>query len=284
MLRAMAEEAKPDSDECAFAHRHLAELLVDDSPWQAAVFARRVLLRVPDDERAWATMALAQTLLGNYPFAQRAYLRAIAKAPNNPWYAHNLGHLLDVALDRPDEALPLLRFAFEQSPDSAEIAASYGHVLARTSQLAMAHRVLSLHGPNGPGGEQARLLAWVERGAPKAQTSAASESRYPEARPLPVRRRQGLGQCKATLLRGLARLPFSEAMKAVAVRALEQALFTVAVREASSVREYCAACALLAHQSCAGPLSAREIAAPFGARVANVRALSEKLLKLVRID
>ena len=90
--------------------------------------------RAPADDGAWAVLGLAQSLLGNYRYAARAYERALALAPNNPWYAHNLGHLYDVALDRPQDALPLLAQATAAQPGEADIAASYAHALARSRQ------------------------------------------------------------------------------------------------------------------------------------------------------
>src|SRR5450631_4397494 len=101
MLHRLARLAGDGSDENIFAHLHLAELLVERDPWRAALHARRVLATRPDDDRGWAMLALCQTLLGHYRYAVVAYHRALKSAPSNPWYAHNLGHLLDVALGRP---------------------------------------------------------------------------------------------------------------------------------------------------------------------------------------
>src|SRR5512146_974465 len=106
LLARLARAAAPESEPWIFAHRHLAELGVEHDPWRAALFARRVLALCPDDDGAWAVLGLAQSLLGHYRYATRAYERALQLAPNNPWYAHNLGHLYDVALDRPADALP----------------------------------------------------------------------------------------------------------------------------------------------------------------------------------
>src|SRR5580693_6539464 len=136
MLHRLSRLADDGSEESLFAHLHLAELLVERDPWRAALYARRVLAHRPDDDRGWATLALCQTLLGNYRFAVTAYHHAIASAPKNPWYAHNLGHLLDVALGRADEALPWLERAYRGASNSGELAASYAHALARTGQMA----------------------------------------------------------------------------------------------------------------------------------------------------
>src|SRR5215470_4768993 len=131
LLHRLARTAAPGSDESVFAHRHLAELIASRHPWRAALYARRVTSERPEDDRAWAVLALCQTLLGNYRYAAASYQRALSCAPKNPSYAHNLGHLLDVALDRPSDALPLLADAHKAEPKEREIAASYAHALAR---------------------------------------------------------------------------------------------------------------------------------------------------------
>jgi predicted Zn-dependent protease len=56
--------------------------------------------------------------------------------------AHNLGHLLDVGMDRPEEALEHLARAHAAEPSHREIAASYAHALVRTGQRSEAERVL----------------------------------------------------------------------------------------------------------------------------------------------
>ncbi len=171
LLHRLARTAKSGSEESAFAHRQLAELLVEREPWRATLHARHVLATSPDDERAWAALALSQTLLGNYRYAANAYARALRAAPKNPWYAHNLGHLLDVALDRPNEAVELLRSAFEGSKRRAapnsEIAASFVHALARTGAIDEAKRVLTQTMKRGGSREHAALLRWLDAGAPE---------------------------------------------------------------------------------------------------------------------
>lgn len=173
MVEALARAAEPGSSAWVFANRQIAELLLEEQPWRAAIAARRVARHQPDDDGARAIQGLALTLLGHYHLAARAYRAALAIAPGNPWYAHNLGHLLDVALGRPGDALPHLRRAHEADPH-AEIAASFAHALARTGQLDEARRVLvrSL-GKLAPSADQAALLAWIEDGAPATRRSAA---------------------------------------------------------------------------------------------------------------
>ena len=177
MLHRLARTAAPGSEERVFAHRQLAELLAEKSPWRAAIYAKRVIAERPDDDRGWALLGLSQTLLGHYRFAVSAYQRALVCAPRNPWYAHNLGHLLDVALDRAGEALEWLRSACCEVADlgssaSGDIAASFAHALARAGKVREAKAVLvrAIATTKGEASrEHAALLQWLERGAPAAE-------------------------------------------------------------------------------------------------------------------
>ncbi|MGH7438576.1 MAG: hypothetical protein ACRENE_23050 [Polyangiaceae bacterium] len=166
MLHRLSRLAEDGSDESLFAHLHLAELLVERDPWRAALYARRVLAHRPDDDRGWATLALCQTLLGNYKFAVSAYHNALQSAPKNPWYAHNLGHLLDVALGRARDAVGWLRRAYQTAAYSGEVSASYAHALARVGRLADARKVLARAMKRGSSREHSALLKWLDQGAP----------------------------------------------------------------------------------------------------------------------
>src|SRR5260221_2614447 len=168
MIHRLARLAEDGSEESLFAHRALAELLAERHPWRAALHAKRVLRHTPDDERAWATLGLCQTLLGNYRFAVSAYHHALASSPKNPWYAHNLGHLLDVALGRANDALAWLRSAYGAAPHNTEIAASYAHALARAGKLGDAKRVIlrTMKRATSSSRELTALLRWLEAGAP----------------------------------------------------------------------------------------------------------------------
>jgi tetratricopeptide (TPR) repeat protein len=179
MLHRLARLATDGSEESLFAHLHLAELLVERDPWRAALYARRVLAHRPDDDRGWATLALCQTLLGNYRFAVAAYHHALTSAPKNPWYAHNLGHLLDVALGRAQDAIGWLKRAYQSATYSGEVAASYAHALARVGRLAEARRVLTRAMKRTPSREHAAMLRWLEQGAP-------ADKDHPLPRPAPV--------------------------------------------------------------------------------------------------
>ncbi len=144
MLERLQRIAVDGSDHRRFADRRLAELLLEAEPWRAAVHLRRLLERPGGDEEDahWALMGLAQALLGNHQFAARAYRKALAIDPGNPWYAHNLGHLLDVALDRPHEALRYLEVSYKKLPHGIAIGCSYVHALWRCERIDDARRVL----------------------------------------------------------------------------------------------------------------------------------------------
>src|SRR5260221_14340062 len=179
MLHRLARLADEGSEESMFANLHLAELLVERDPWRAALCARRVLAHRPDDDRGWATLALCQTMLGNYKFAVSAYHHALTSAPKNPWYAHNLGHLLDVALGRARDAVGWLKRAYQSAAYSGEIAASYAHALAPAGRLAEARKVRTRGRKRGRSREHAALLKWLEQGAP-------ADKDHPLPRPAPV--------------------------------------------------------------------------------------------------
>jgi Flp pilus assembly protein TadD len=141
MLEKLVAHAPRGSAPWLFGMKHLARVIAGKQPWRAAVLARRVLAH-GDDDLAFAVLGLAHTILGNYRAAARAYLRAAALAPGCPVVAHNLGHLLDVGLDRPADALGYLLRAHQAEPEQAEIAASYAHALVRTGQRDEAEEVL----------------------------------------------------------------------------------------------------------------------------------------------
>lgn len=147
MLEHLDRIATDGSDDRRFVDRRLAELLLEAEPWRAAVHLRRLLSEPAgrDDDAHWALMGLAQALLGNHRFAAAAYRRALAIEPGNPWYAHNLGHLLDIGLDRPLEALRHLRLAHERVTDATPIACSYAHALWRVGRGDEARKVLRPH-------------------------------------------------------------------------------------------------------------------------------------------
>jgi Flp pilus assembly protein TadD len=129
MVERLMNEAAPGTPHANYAKRQLAELIVRKDPFRAARLSREVTNDCPDDDRALATLGLSCLLMGHYRMAERAYRRALRLVPHCPWYAHNLGHMLDVALGRPKEALPLLKMSLRAMPHEPEIASSYAHAL-----------------------------------------------------------------------------------------------------------------------------------------------------------
>jgi tetratricopeptide (TPR) repeat protein len=298
MLHRLTRLAPEGSDDGLFANLHLAELLVERDPWRAALFARRVLAHRPEDDRGWATLALCQTLLGNYKFAVSAYHHALTSAPKNPWYAHNLGHLLDVALDRATDAIGWLKRAYQSASDSGEVAASYAHALARVGRLAEARKVLARAMKRGSSREHAALLRWLEQGAP-------ADKDHPLPRPAPVhalaarleagdarspRREEGalaprralrttqVGELESVLARGLSSLPLDAKQRARAKALARDAAgyFSrpTAGRGATSVRSVDAIAAAIAYAIVYVdhvPLTQAEVAACFRVGVASLR-------------
>ncbi|MBL8718298.1 MAG: hypothetical protein JNL79_20120 [Myxococcales bacterium] len=143
MLERLRRMAIEGSDDRRFADRRIAELLLETEPWRAALHIRRLVRELPDDDAHWALMGLAQALLGNHKFAAQSYRRALALDPGNPWYAHNLGHILDVGLDRARDGLPWLERAHKRIPDSTPVTCSVAHALFRLSRLDEARAVLA---------------------------------------------------------------------------------------------------------------------------------------------
>lgn len=248
-LARLSRLAPAASDDGVFAHRQLAELLVERHPWRAATYARRALEHRDDDDRAWAVLAFCQTLLGNFRCAAKAYTQAIASAPANPWYAHNLGHLLDVALGAPDRALPWLRSAYGAKPDNSEIVASYAHALARAGHTTEARDVLERALTRFDSRELEALLRWLDQGAPSRSNrragpqpdpSAARKAKVaPTARARqhaldkPTKKRPPDSRLARVLERGMLRLPLDAKQRK---RALELARDALADADRKSER------------------------------------------------
>ncbi len=300
MLHRLARVADDGSDESLFAHLRLAELLVERDPWRAALYARRVLRHRPGDDRVWATLALCQTFLGNYKFAVSAYQQAIASAPKNPWYAHNLGHLLDVALGRAGDALPWLERAYRGAGSSGELAASYAHALARTGRLAEARNVLTKAMKRTASREHAALLKWLEQGAPPDKDhplprpapvhTISAPSRHNEASgsdvarrartrgddaPSPSRRSLLLTELEGVLARGLASLPLDSKQrtraKSLARDAMAHFSRPAGARGDAAVQAVAAAVAYAIVYVDHVPLTQAEVAACFRVSVASLR-------------
>jgi Flp pilus assembly protein TadD len=177
MLEQLLSLAPTRSQQSRLAKHHLARLIVADQPWRAARLATELLADANDLETTdtnWAVLGMAQTVMGNYRSARRAHQNALALAPGAPSHLHNLGHLLDMAFNRPGEALRYLRAAYDGVPDEPEVASSYAHALARTGRIAQARQILSL--ALGSAEDASALIArWLGQ-------SDSSSNRAPRAR------------------------------------------------------------------------------------------------------
>lgn len=175
LLERLVEAAPEGTAEALFAHRHLAEYRIEDNPWRALIHLRRIDLAGKADDAVHALAGLAHAILGNYLSAVAAYRRAVRMEPKNPWYRHNLGHLLDVAVDRPSEALRHLEVAASGADGDAEIAASLAHCLARIGQRDRAEAIAVKAAAAAPGSvDHEELLRWIRSGAlDKPETNAA---------------------------------------------------------------------------------------------------------------
>ena len=235
MLHRLSRTAAPGTDESVFAHRQLAELLSEKNPWRAAIYAKRVVAQRPEDDRGWALLGLSQTLLGHYRFAVSAYQKALACAPTNPWYAHNLGHLLDVALDRATDALFWLRTAYAGAASlghgaNGDLAASFAHALARSGKLPEAKKVLARAMKRGSSKEHTALMKWLDKGAPADEDAGAPRSPSSSGRMKAAAKRVSTPKAKrgtktegppphvsAALARGLENLPLDARQRASAL-------------------------------------------------------------------
>lgn len=152
-LAEVARRSSEGSEDWLFAVRTLALVGASENPWKASLLARRVIAHVPNATDAWGALGLAQSLVGNHAYAARCYQRAVALeggVPHaQPNILHNLGHLYDVALDQPADAVPLLSTALVRATKLGlrrgvreEIAASLAHALARSGRRARAREVL----------------------------------------------------------------------------------------------------------------------------------------------
>ncbi|MGC4065814.1 MAG: tetratricopeptide repeat protein [Polyangiaceae bacterium] len=164
MLRQLAEKAPKGSETSRFARICLGRQLLSVQPFQAAVLSRALTREDPLDDEAWGLYGLSLTVLGHYATAKKALERACSLAPEHPGHAHNLGHLLDAALERPLCAIPLLRRALDAAPEVPSIASSYAHALWRVGRTASALEALRQHAGMDASTAQATLEQWREGG------------------------------------------------------------------------------------------------------------------------
>lgn len=302
LLHRLSRLAPEGTDENVYAQRQLAELLAEAHPWRAALSAKRVLSVHPGDDGAWAILASCHSQLGHYRAAVAAYRRAVDIAPDNPVHTHNLGHLIDVALGRPKEALALLQTAYEGTLRRADVAASYAHALGRAGDLSTAIRVTrrALRGARSQGGrrhaeEHTALLQWLERGAPRDPGELEPTRRAPPAlarsvgwTPPPDRKTgskqrvsrkrppaRSLGALVAVLDRGLERLPLDtrqrERARAIAEDAWKLGAVEVSAEDAPSVDRLAAAIAYAVAFTDHVPLSQADVAGCFRVSVPALR-------------
>jgi tetratricopeptide (TPR) repeat protein len=305
LLHRLAARAEDGSDECVFAHRQLAEVLLDRDPWRAALHARRVVGMRQDDDRAWAALGLSQSLLGNHQYASRALVRAVALAPENPWYAHNLGHTLDVALDKPREAVAHLRRAYARSDKNVDVATSLAHALARCGKTRAAKALLQRAMKQSPSPERRALMKWIDAGAPPRDKGEAtvfgavqllatreepsglldapftSEEGVPEAPPSQAQTRDRSPSRSGSrsarrwvqnaLRRGLARLPLDEQQRAHASQIAREATQRKPPADERAAAGIAAAAAWSVIARAGIPLSQAEVAACFRTSASSLR-------------
>jgi pentatricopeptide repeat protein len=284
MLHRLSRTATPGSDESVFAHRQLAELLIERHPWRATLHAKRVLAVVPNDDRAWAVLGACQAMLGHYRFAATAYKRALDAAPENPSYAHNLGHVLDVAMGQPHDAIPWLRAAYAAQTESSDIAASFAHALARAGEIGEAESVLDRAMQKGCSREHAALRRWIQRGAPARKPAPqlrppmlSGRSAFGEGVPtggggVPERSRRTVSMLEAALARGLACLPVGTTQRGRAVALARDAATHCSAADPSDVQSLAAAIAYAIVYVDHIPLTQAEVAACFRVGAAALRA------------
>ena len=163
MLTRLVESAEPGSVEHCFARLELAALFLEQHPFRAARVAREVLQAAPN-ERAYLILGIAHTALGHYRAARQAYERALKLAPDDPSVLHNFGHLLDVAFERPVDAVPYLEAACRAAPGEPALVSSLAHALTRTGQEARAVALLERESHLSRALARATVDAWARRG------------------------------------------------------------------------------------------------------------------------
>ncbi len=260
-IEMMVKTVREGSQEWTALQRKLAELTVEEDPWRASLAAKKAIAYSETDDRAWAVLALAQALLGQHRFAAHAYREALRHAPENPWYAHNLGHLLDVAMDAPGEALPLLARAANELPTVRSVRASYAHALGRTGNLAAARKLLA----GKKTIEERALLAWLESGA-----EDAFRGRLPlPSPPRPSTRHATVRSVARILRRGLASLPLTAPQRRTALLFLREPVAQALAEEGELSLAAAIGYAVVFVEKI--PLSQREVAASFRVSSTHLR-------------
>lgn len=275
-LHRLAKLTREGSDENVFAYIHLAELVVERDPWRAALFAKRVIRHRPREDRAWAVLGFAQTLLGHYRSAAAAYRKALEAAPKNAWYAHNLGHILDVGINAPDAATPWLRAAQKAQPENPEFAMSLAHALGRAGHTEEAKRLLARWVDEGAR-EHAALWDWISRGAEPGTFTLEA----PRPVPAPRRTRQGqkapVEELESSLRHGLSRLPLDDNQRDRASALARDVHARLKAVSRNSTNSLAAAIAYAIVFIDEVPLTQAEVAAPFRVGVSSLRGRFARL-------
>jgi len=274
ILSKMLRQAADGSSAAAFAKLHLAEALVEQKPWLASIHARSVLKDNPEEARAWAVLALGQTHLGNFRYAIRSYSRALTLCPENVAYAHNLGHLLDIAEGASEAALPYLEAAYDGAKESLDILASLLHALVRTGQTRRA--LLLVSETTAEGTTQAKLrklvLSLAERescsGVPRGRPEALTDGTLAPQRRIarPKRRtshRPDEPRLFTVLHDGLRHLPFGDYEVEAALTMAAEIMLLESAGTERDLRITAAAIAWRVVNCAHLPLGAAEVAAPF---------------------
>ncbi|MBL8603920.1 MAG: hypothetical protein JNK72_18480 [Myxococcales bacterium] len=280
LLEDLAARAPEASQAACFAHRNLAELRLQESPWAAALHLRKLLAVDPDDDIGHALMGLSQALQGHYKMAVASFRRAVSLSPSNPWYRHNLGHLLDVALDNPSEALQHLRRAHRAEPFQEEVGASLAHCLGRLGEcaeaLSLAHALLEKH----PGHRDLRLLVdWLEKGAPARNRSAP---RAPMVQTLATQPAPELGPLESALAVRLERAETPRAMAPALGVLWRKVLDAGLAREKLPPAAWVAAMVYALERHKPGARRQRELAQLFGVGISAMTGRYQSLKTLLR--
>ena len=119
-------------------------------------------------------LALALSHAGKHAESARAYEAALHIDPDDVHALNNLAYLYTNELDRPDQALPHARRAFELQPTDANVMDTYGWTLARLRKFDQAVQRLNQSILLGPPRPTSRYhLGWTMEHMPKGDLAGA---------------------------------------------------------------------------------------------------------------
>ena len=178
------------SDDVVFAHRQLAELLLDRDPWRASLHARALTRMRPDDDRGWAALGLSQSLLGQLPLRGLALERAARLLAGRTPGTRTTSASCSTSRSTAREAVAHLRARYERAAAAGrrDVARARARACARAAGGEAPARARARRRPRRP----ARAAALLEQ----ARKAAPSRSKGP---PTP--------RSRAPLVRGTARRP-----------------------------------------------------------------------------